>query len=819
MSITRRQFLKWAGVSGLAAMLPPLLDRDMLAFAEMPPQEGYFLYTESRYSMCNTCDGNCGLILRVQDVSGTKIVREINGNPADVDGSRGSVCVKSQSAMRNLYDPDLLKWPLKRTNPKKGLDQDPGFEKITWDDAATLIATAMKNAKDAHGARSIVVLARPVEHDRHFVDALGTPNQLCHVDTCYLTNDVNTYAMFGAAASRTMATEDATYLLCFGYDMPGKSKIPQLKSFLEARDKGAKVVVFDPRLSVTASMADEWFAIKPGTDLAVVLAMINVIITENLYDSTFVSTHCYGFDALQTHVNSQGYTPEWAEDISGIPADDIRRIAREFAGELEAGGRPFIPLYKRDAAGPNYANSDGLVRAIYIMNALVGSIEKPGGYYWKAREQAMPPSLDAYATAQGKPWCNYPTVDGTARVDGQHLFDFVNTCFGKSRGAQTGYKAKGNFSHLADGLKRARTRGTYPDGSPSYPIKVIISSRYNTTSFPNMPELIDELCANVGGDGEGGTIFLAVADNVPNNIAWLADVVLPDTWWVESSNTYGTTIQHSFRERLYLVDGVGVLAGTERKGKPALFNEILKKLKTLGYWSDPAADFAVDWTGLTQERMKQFAIAKGIGDYNADGSVDWKDLRDWLKNHNGIWQNLVTTPNYTFNTPSGKIELYSQKLAAKGHEALPTWKPKLVERESDDELYLVTNHNAYHRMLRNCNDPLIMDLQPENFLYIHPSVAEKYGLENFDRVQIKALTDEVRTIRVKIINGIRPDTAMTEHGYGSYSKLLSVAYGKGVNDGDLQPSRTSADSLTRFTYNPSMGSHILDNVISILGKV
>ena len=811
MSITRRDFLKWTGVAGLSVMLPPILDRDMKAFAALPPGEGYFLPTVSKFSMCNTCDGNCGAILRIVD----GVVREINGNPADVDGGRGAVCVKSQSAMRNLYDPDLLKWPLKRTNPLKGVDADPGFVKfdpdnaLNWTAANDLIATKMANAKAAYGAKSIVVLARPVEVDRHFVDALGTPNQLCHVDTCYLTNDINAIATFGAGATRTLATEGSTYILCFGYDMPGKSKMPQLKSFLQAWDKGAKIVSFDPRLSVTANMADEWFAIKPGTDLSVVLAMIHVIINENLYDSTFVAANCYGFSDLVTHVNTQGYTPEWAEGISGIPAEEITRIAREFGGELnKPGGRPFVPLYKRDAAGPNYANSDGLVRAIYILNSLVGSIEVPGGYWWKGREQGMAPTLAVYAPTK----VLYPIIDGQARVDGQHLFPAANTWLGQSGGAgpNYGYKSKGSFAHLADGLERARTGATYPGGSPSYPVKVIISSRYNTTSFPNMPKLVAELC------NPDAAIFTVVADNVPNNLAWLADVLLPDTWWLEASNSYGTTIQHSFRERLYLVDGVSTVS--DRKGKGSILSGILSKLRTKGYWGDPllpaTPSFDVSWTPLSQERMRVFGVAKEL----IPSTGTYLDLVSYLNANGGIWHNPVTTPDYTFpKTTSHKIELYSQKLAAAGHEALPTWHPKLTVAGAG-ELYLLTNHNAYHRMLRNCNDPLIMDLQPENFLHIHPDVASFFDVTTGDYVEVQGGTGEIRTMRVKVIKGIRPDTAMTEHGYGSFSQLLSVAYGKGVNDGDLQPDRTTTDSLTRFAYNQSMGAHIIDNVIRILGK-
>src|SRR4030043_439863 len=109
MSITRRDFLKRAGGAGVSTLLPPILDRDMKAFAAIPPGEGYFLPTESKYTMCTTCDGNCGLIMRIKD----GVVREINGNPADVLGGQGKNCVKSQSAIRNIYDPDILKYPMK----------------------------------------------------------------------------------------------------------------------------------------------------------------------------------------------------------------------------------------------------------------------------------------------------------------------------------------------------------------------------------------------------------------------------------------------------------------------------------------------------------------------------------------------------------------------------------------------------------------------------------------------------------------------------------------------------------------------------------
>jgi thiosulfate reductase/polysulfide reductase chain A len=770
MGISRRDFLKWTGVMGLSAGVSGIMTKDLFAFRKAGPGEGYYLPTETRFSMCGTCDNNCGVTLHLAD----GVVKEITGNLADTlqSGGKGRICVKGQSAMRNLYDPDLLKVPLKRTNPVKGINEDPGFVQISWDEAFNLISGKMQEAINIDGPKSIVFLARPKESDMHFVQSIGTPNQVCHVDTCYINYDASWTSILGTGKSRTFEMENSTYILGFGYDIPGKSKMAQLNGLLEAKARGSKVVIFDPRLSVTASYADEWFAIKPGTDLAVTLAMINVIINENLYDNDYVNSYCYGFDKLVNHVS--GYTPGWAENISGIPAGDIERIAIEFAGSE----RPLIPTYKRDAGGPVYGNSFGLAHAIAILCALVGSYERPGGYYFP-RKPSSSPSLSAFAPGK----VNYPERDGSVRIDGQHLFPVMNGAFG-------GIKSKGNFSHLADGLRLSRLGLPFPDGTPSYPVRVIFAHNYNTHSFPNPEKIITELCQP--------DRFLAVYDTIPNNLAWLADVVLPGTWWMEDKNSYGTTDQHALWPTLKLKDGVGAL--WERKGYGAVVNGILEKLYP--------GQFNIDWKTLNLVRARNVV---GVNDPVA-----------WLKANNGIWENRVYPPVpknlAALKTPSGKIELYSQKLAANGHEPLPVWHPKLTTLSAPDEFYVVTHHNPYQRMNKNCNDYLIMDLQNENFLHMNEGSAQSLGISSGDYVWVLAQTGKQVKIRVMVTKGIRPDTVMIEHGYGHFSKLTRVAYGKGVNDGDLLPDRQIADSLKRYKWSPSMPSALCDTKIRFIGK-
>jgi thiosulfate reductase/polysulfide reductase chain A len=379
--------------------------------------------------------------------------------------------------------------------------------------------------------------------------------------------------------------------------------------------------------------------------------------------------------------------------------------------------------------------------------------------------------------------------------------------FGTSGGE--GYKSKGAFAHLADGLERARLGDPFPDGTPSYPVKVIFSGHYNVHSFPDKDHLIEELC--------NPDLFIASTDNVLSNLCWLSDVVLPTTWYPHDKDTFGTTDQHEIWGRFFLRDGISPLY--QKKGVGGVYKGLFDKLRAVGYWGDPlnpaTPNYAVDTGALNKERMRQFGVAKGL----IPSTGTWQDMVNWLRANNGVYQNKVApTPQLALGTPSGKIELYSSKLEHEGHEPLPTWHPKLAEPEAADEFYLVTNHNAYHRMNKNCNDPLIMDLQPENFLHIHPDVAAMFGVETGDYVNVQGRTGITLKMRVKVIEGIRPDTVMTEHGYGHFSRGMSVAYGKGTYDGDLLPDRTLTDSLTRYAYNPGMASAIVDAVVKILGK-
>jgi len=738
MKLNRRDFLKLAGTTGLSIALP--FGEGLKAFAEVEETSPGALWGEVRFSSCAVCDNTCGMLLYMR---GGKI-KDIGGNPADILGGYGKVCVKGASAMRTLYDPDRLKAPLKRTNPKKGKDEDPGWVKISWEEAFSTIGAKFGEAISNYGPQSVLILGRPKEPETRLQKAIGTPNQVCHVDTCYINHDMAWKVTWGSGRSWCLDLENAKYILSFGYDQPGKSKLSHLNGFLKAKDNGAKVVVFDPWFSRTANMADEWFPVKPGTDLAVTLAMMNVIIGEGLYDKEYVANYTSGLDQLAKHV--QQYTPEWASEISTIAADDIRRIAREFATTKPA----MIPTHKRDAGGPIYANSFGLARSEIILCALVGTVERPGGFYIPRTPKG--PKVDDFAPAK------YPPMTEKRRVDGQDLFPLAN----KIR--------KGSFSHLAQGML---------SGKP-YPVKVGIAKQYNVLSFPN-PDTIIEALKTLD--------FLVVVDILHNELCQLADIVLPDVHFLEKKGSTQTRKYHALWPQIMLRDGVGALY--DNKGWGGIVNGILEAIGK--------PEFKVDWKGLEEARLKSAGTSK-----------------EYLKTHNGIWEDKkAPTGRTAFSTPTKKIELYSTTLEKEGYEPLPTWHEKLATPTNEYPFYFLVNHHPWFRMSKLVNDPILMELQPENLLYMHPDAAEKIGVETGDYVLVGSSTGKSLKIAVNVTKRIRPDCVMTEHGYGHWSKKMRVAYGKGTNNGELLPERKIEDTLKIKAYNPAMPSCLLDVCVNV----
>ncbi len=313
------------------------------------------------------CPDGCSMVYTVEDGQVTKV----RGNP-DHPFTKGGLCVKVTDFPNHIYATDRVLHPMKRTGPK-GSGQ---FEQITWDAALDEIADRYRGIIDTVGAKAIL----PYSYLGHmgvlngmtvgdpFFNALGTSvTERTFCDGGAITAHVMTLGPTAGVDPEAMV--HSKYIIIWACNVLSNNL--HLQPFIdEAQKNGAKIVVIDPVAHRTAKKADWHIPINPGTDGALALAMMNVIIAEGLTDADYVERYTTGFDELSEHVEQ--YTPEWAAAETGIPADDIRTLAREYAAADPSTIRVGVAIERHPGGGQ-------ACRAIFSLPGLVGAWRKPGG--------------------------------------------------------------------------------------------------------------------------------------------------------------------------------------------------------------------------------------------------------------------------------------------------------------------------------------------------------------------------------------------------------------------------------------------------------
>ncbi|HSD51999.1 MAG TPA: molybdopterin-dependent oxidoreductase, partial [Candidatus Methylomirabilis sp.] len=414
MRITRRGFFGWAGAVAATAAgcqrIRALGDIQAATYeAEVPPQgiEGWVA------SVCQQCPGGCGILVRT--ITGTedgiKRAVKIEGNPHHPI-SRGSICPKGVAGLQALYDPDRLRGPLKRIGPRGSGRWEP----IGWDEALANTAERLRDLRTRGEAHSLVAIAgnvrglMPALLER-FLGVYGSPNYVTTAHGCETSRQLMRLTQ-GIDEPIAYNLERTNYVLIFGAGLleAGNSPVRQARAFANLRQgtpgRRARIVDVDPRLSVSAAKADEWIPIRPGTDGALALGIAHVIVSEGLYDKAFVEEWTFGFEdwrdaAGPTRLGFRSlvladYRPESVAAITGVPIATITRVAREFAT-----ARPALALGGSGAS----LHTNGLYNrlAIQALNALVGSVEAPGGTTAQRRPPMapMPPVRHDAVAARG----------------------------------------------------------------------------------------------------------------------------------------------------------------------------------------------------------------------------------------------------------------------------------------------------------------------------------------------------------------------------------------------------------------------------------
>ncbi len=407
--ISRRTFLKLSGLAGVAVAVSRFFNHSVLgSIISSPklPDEG--VITEKWLpTSCLNCATRCATRVRV-----------VNGRAVKVAGnslsqvSEGENCARAHVGLQVLYDPERVVAPLKRTNPEKGRGIDPGWTPISWAQALDEVSKHLKMLRGEGRPHQLLLLcglnsvsAEDIIY--RFADAYGTPNI---VSAGGFNNEADKAGEWMADGNYTQSAYDlpqTNYILSFGASIlesytPLARSLRMWGKIRRERPNRAKVVVIDPRYSVTALRADQWLPINPGTDGALAMAIANVIISEALYDVDFIKNWAAGFDDYQSLVLNN-YSPEQVAVITGIPAETIRQIAREFAT-----AKPAIAWRGRGAT--SWPNGSYASYAIFCLNALVGNIDVPGGviYQESPAYQAMPETVEDAIAKEGKA---KPTLD------------------------------------------------------------------------------------------------------------------------------------------------------------------------------------------------------------------------------------------------------------------------------------------------------------------------------------------------------------------------------------------------------------------------
>ncbi|MDR3137039.1 MAG: molybdopterin-dependent oxidoreductase [Coriobacteriales bacterium] len=318
-----------------------------------------------RHSLCGACSNQCGFTAYIVDGKLTKLVGD-KANP----GGAGKLCARGYGYATIASSPDRLTHPLKR-------NLDGSFSQITWTQAYSEISEKLMSLIDVQGAEAVALMhsLHPSVsfYGRRFMAALGSPNVYAYDPPGNLSRNSGFAQVFGA--DTFLADIAHARLVMFVGGDPAEAVLPATLSAMQsARKSGGRIVVVDPRLTTSAIFADEWLPINPGTELAFLLSMAHVLVRLNRYDQDFIAQHTVGFEEWAEKLSQ--YTPQWAEEITGIPAETISRLAGEFAEKAPAS---VIDSAWRGVYGCAYQNSGETGRVIALFNTLLGNWNQKGG--------------------------------------------------------------------------------------------------------------------------------------------------------------------------------------------------------------------------------------------------------------------------------------------------------------------------------------------------------------------------------------------------------------------------------------------------------
>jgi anaerobic selenocysteine-containing dehydrogenase len=641
--------------------------------------------TEVVTSMCGVCPAGCGVNIYLVDGKIERLV-PLKDHP------QGSICPRGMAAREIVYSPDRILYPQRRVGPRGS----GKFERIGWDQAYDAIVEKLHQIADKFGPEAVAVYTGrgnfefglnemfapggTIESSANAVlFPFGSPNTTGVGSLCYVSYGiVASRATFGDYLRNMHEdVEQAELVIIWGENPATDSPPVNMRRVKEAQRRGARVIVIDHRRNETAqALHCEWIGVRPGSDGALALGAIHVLLEEGLYDREFVENWTHGFEALRQYVRA--YTPEFVEKITCVPAEKVRDLAVSTA---RARGCSILTY-----TGLEYSNT-GLqaIRAVWILQALAGHLDVPGGKLFKSRQR-----LQTQRLLTDPPQGARPPI-------GSQEYPL--------------YKEVRNEAHAAM-LPRAIL-----EGEP-YPLRgLIVSGASLITAWPR-PELWRRTLQALD--------FLVVINRFPTADSRFADLILPATTYfeVESYIIYDGHVQ--LRKRVIPPRG-------EARNDYLIFAGLARRLGYGDLWpqtEEQMIRYALQGTGITLEDLRAHpeGVPFPIPEYH------------YRKYASG---ELRSDGKPGFETPTGKFELVSEWLRSYGYEGLPEYIEPVEGPISTPELFqeypLVFNSGARTQSTfrsQHTNIPSLLSRQPWPLVHLHVEDARQRNIQDGDDVLV-----------------------------------------------------------------------------------
>lgn len=743
LSLSRRKFLQVSGAAASSVAAGGLLNTVKATASEHSTTNSSENKEKFIPSACAMCVNKCGLVAHV--VGGR--IEKLNPNHKFFK-SRSMLCARGNAGAAEPYNPDRLKKPLLRVG-KRG---EGKWKEINWEEAFKVAAENLAELKQKYQNRSSVAFVSTEGFQEEFFNMLstsyGSTNTVRHPTLCLASVIQGWSSVFGTYPDADLT--EADFVLMLGANRAESFVTPDTIDFQKSMPKKQTLVYVDPRFTSTAAKSDKWYAIKPGTDLAFVLALINVIVSEKLYDENFVNKNTHGFEDLLKHVKQ--YTPEWAEKECEIPAEEIRWVARQYA---KYAPRSVIYPGRRTSW---YVNDVYFRRACAILTAITGSWDEPGGVVPKSsiplakHDNALYPFYDRVK----------PRIDISRKSSIKHLIPNDERAKKGLPQDSCAYLSEkdGSWIVFRDSILK----------SDPYPVKGMFIFKQNPVeAVPNREKTLEMLQQME---------FICTIDIQMSDTAWYSDLVLPESTYLERWDPC-----HS-------LSGIWPIIVARQPVIEPIFDTKSMKDITAGIVNEMLKIPSL-WDDCWESDVKTFkeTVVKPILNQPTE-----KFIEHQLSKYPGAYEMMIKEgvfylddkakygqtkkKNFRYKTKTGKIEIYSVRYENDGLSPLPVYASP--SQPKPNEFRMILGRHAWNTHSGTQNNEYLHEIEPENAVWINDKRALELGVMDGDYVYVKSPVGEQK-IKAKVTRKIRPDCIFYTHGFGRLSKGLSLVYKTGAS--------------------------------------